>query len=951
MEYARKDDNASDRSDELRKEPVRPLLMISFGTTQAAAVCAIASQIKHASETVPVAFLFFDTMQREAVRDRCHAFGITPEVFDTICTPANFFRLSSPFSPAFDFRAELNRKWKRFVHQEQLEKVCAGLGTNGAAGTPAAGACFVLGSCPSAVRFIRKHVQGLTAVADDKMNLEANLLVLVHTSLRGGTGTGGYAVFGALVREAVGRRAEIRTRVLMPGIFGGDDQSNANAYATLMSSNDAHSRDGGVMLLDTAERCHAPYNGETLFFGSNGHNSIVPKDVVGLQVMTTLPYALPEVQRIINGFRVDNVSSAAFTPQGKPMNTVVETAVSIEACPTWIPKRVAISYLEQGLDAAVREASRSLELRIDELTSAERDDLLARVRKLVTGARLDQPNLLRRIAGDAMFQATTTCQKAHQALSEVDNDTLGEAVPKETRGISTRLAGLVKECEKRALTLSADITAELAAALDATPGPQGLMVASAVLEHLRTCANAVESEAQACEKQIKNLNAAFNEAMRDFNDALNAPWIYRRWNCVRDAAKNVLDCAQAAALMRLRERVCKLLADALKTGGYRADDKGDSAPIAAVIDAVDDWFKRSGQQAIRALNQKMATLKPLKSSLDLAINTRSSYFQRFILGDKENVDDLVREGERIFQRDPHLPPLEDLIAGKLGVDQAIAALLPTMPYYSQLGSDIQELIQSDPHASDMVVHLIRNAMPFARIDKVVEQQQCLSKRRDTLKLLVLPGGPEGPIAEILSREGLIDDSTRVVATRDNRILYYYLREALPLFVLSEDIAELRRSFEVYMAQGGVQTPFWNDEGPKLAHIEAPSDNLRATTGKLLARALVVASDLVFKDRTGCRLIHHEEVRPGFSVPKEESFDTFEQMRDWVENRSRILSDISGVVQKHWKNNPDAHEQALVKEFRNTRDSEQKELLKQALYDMKINPEASTRTKSVKSSAA
>ena len=923
-------------SNALRTEPVRPVMLIAFGSTQPAALCAIATQLRQTQSSVPVAFLFFDTMRREAVRDRCLAQGIPTEVFDSVCTPATFFRFEPPFGPSFDFDAELNSMWKPFVHDEDLEKVCRSLDTNGAAGTPAAGACFVLGSWSRAIKFIRRHLQALTAVADDKLNLEGGTLVLIHTSLRGGTGTGGYSAFGALVRQAVGSRAEIRTRVLMPTIFGGDEQSNANAYAAMQASYDAHSRDRGVPMLDTTERCHAPYTGESWFFGTNGQNAIMPRDTIPLQVMITLPYVLPEIQRVVDGFRIDNVPSSVFTQSGRPMRTVIETAVSIEACPKWIPARIAVGYLYLGLAVAQEQAAKAVALNIESLDAKQREELLTRGQKLIVDAKLDNSNLARRIAGDATYALTTAFQKAHQELAEVDNDTLGELVPKTTRNMAKRLAEIVTGCEKRSDVLATDLVNEVTALLPA-PGPQALLLTKVLVDHFNAVAMQATNEAKKWEEQVKVTNGELHNRMRDFNDALKADWIYRRWNIVRDAAKDVLDAAQNAALARLRERTLRLLSDCLKTDGATVTATGVTEVHAGLIDALSDWHKRRTARLLAVLAKKVAELDAIKASLDLAINTRSSFFQRFVVGDDANVADLTRQAELLFRRDARLPALVDLISDKSTAAQAIEALAPTMPYFDAVNTDLQELVSRDQRAQDLVVHLIRNAKPFAQVDDTVEKQQGLNQRRDTLRLLVLPGGPSGPIARILEDGGLIDPgTTRVVAAADNRILYYYLREALPLYVLKDELDELRRSFRDHLSVPGARSPFWHKEGPTLAHIQAPSDNLRVSTGKLLVRALAVAPELVLQSRTGCKLVHQEEKRPGFFVAKVEEFDTFEEMRSWVERRPRILSDIDGAVEANWKSDPDTHEDALVNAYR-AATGEQQDLLLQSLYDLKIDP--------------
>lgn len=297
---------------------------------------------------------------------------------------------------------------------------------------------------------------------------------------------------------------------------------------------------------------------------------------------------------------------------------------------------------------------------------------------------------------------------------------------------------------------------------------------------------------------------------------------------------------------------------------------------------------------------------------------------------------LNAEVKAIRKRLPHAPPVARFLAGQQDLQRVCADLLPLLPSYAESGHSLVELLASEPRKQHLVVQLLKNRRPFTPIDRAVEAQQGLRNRRDSLVILEVPGGQDGPLAELMLREGIVTHRNQIVASGDDEMRLYTLRDGLPYAAISP-LARYRERHDSYLENPSAITPYTVPNAHQLPGIEPTRTNLREHTQTLLCLARAVLPQRVAPVPSGgCRLRYDRDTGHGFSTTHEESFADFAALVAWVAKRVEVRKTLEVELKHAQDDRPETYRTALMIAWQQATGAEQ-EYLYAALCALKIDP--------------
>lgn len=926
---------------------VHPVLEVVFGTTMAELLLVQHAQLAGLPHLVPWRGLLVDSLPYEDLVARLVQNGWTRKQVEEAIPRSHYFHLTSPFSADFDFDNPLNRAWLATIFEPSLQRLAAQPNAPGCAGTPALGRARVEGNEQDLGMFFQAHLQQLTQVRTETLALLPGVLVFIITTYRGGTGTGAATTGGAVLRSVMGG-GEIHLHTIMPCVYLGDDHAYANAFGTL-SENQWYHRYGGGVPMKGDQLLKAPFESATYTFASNGAVALGHVDALMQEAAILRAYLRAPTQAAINARRVDLVDVTPYDLQDNPMHVRVETALSIRTMHPGTQEYMVTEWVRQEIEE-VRERFEAW-CQSGMLTTDEEQRVKEVVEQMIKDLNLYRGALLARL--DPSPAPTNVLRSFFEQATGMIGSMRAQAIKQNMAGLPSQVRDAFLKFEgswedrarQVAVALPREVMDYVMSKMAASPH-LALTVLERDRDHLASLAKEATKEAE----QEKHKRDA---ASKDLGPALNAVQEARGIlgfinadEVTRDAAHNACNIALAAAHARAQQQRIEYFVKTLEGGMSSLDSRGKPVTIPAVTAVLRD---RQVEQMAAIRRRQAGLVEALRLRLeDLGqqIEKRSQVFQRSLLYDGMSRAKLDEKVRAIRARVPDAPPIAKFLEGQQDLQQTLAALLPLLPSYAESGKSLVELLANEAGKRNLVVQLLRSLKPFTPIDRVVEDQQGLRNRRDTLVVLELPGGQDGPLAELMLHEKIVTNPDQIVASGEDEIRLYVLRDGLPYAAILP-LQSYKGRYDRYLAKPGAITPHTVPNTHQLPGMEPSRTNLRLHTEMVLYTAKATLPHRVAPRPSGGFVLRYEQdTGHGMTTLQEEPFPDFSSMEGWVAKRVELRKALQAELQRHLDDDPEAYKGALVSAWQQAASTE-REHLQEVLFSLKVDPARTLVSKSVK----
>jgi len=907
-----------------------------FGSTLAELLLVQQAHLAGVPDPVPWRGVVVDAMPYEALIARLVQNGWTEKQAMEAIPRSHYFHLAPPFSKDFDFDNPLNRKWLSTIFEPELRRLATMPNAPGCNGTPAMGRARVEGNEQDLGEFFRHHLQELTQVRTETLALLDGVKVFVITTYRGGVGTGATTP-GAAVLRSVMEGGQIHLHAIMPCVYGGDERTYANAYA-MPRENQYYHRYNGRVPMQGDRLLKAPFDTATYVFASNGAVALGPVDALMQEAAIMRAYLRASTQAAINARHVDCAGVIPWDLQDNPMHVRVETALAIRTVPPGTQEYVAAEWLRQELKV-VQDRFEAW-LQDGELTSAEELQLRSVVEDTIKDLNLRSGALLARL------EPSPTPTNALRSFLERATGMLGSMPAKDVKQSMASLPTQVHDAflkfegdwkdgaSKLAVALPREVTAYVMRRMPAARHV-GLAAMERIRGHLARIATEAAQEAEQAKRERDAANARLGPALNAVQEAHGILGFIRADEVTRDAAHTACGIALAATTARAEQQRRESLVQALEVGMSTLDSRGQPETIPPVTVALRDFQSEQVATVRRWQATQLKTLQEHLDELGQRIEKRSQVFQRSLLYDGMTRKQLGLEVRAIRAHVPNAPPVAAFLEGQQTPQEALTNLLPLLPSYAQSGRSLTESLLSDPGKQRVVVPLLRNCKPYTPIDREVEDQQDLRNRRDNLTILELPGGQDGPLAQLMLRERIVTRLDQVVEAGDDEIRLYFLRDGLPYAAMSP-LARYKERHDRYLENPAAITPYTVPNAHQLPGIEPARTNLREHTQALLYTGKAVLPDRVALRPTGDFLLCYDaNTSSGSRRPQEESFTDFADMVTWVAKRAQVRKALEAELELTLNNTPDACKAALIAAWQKAGGAE-REYLYETLCRLKVD---------------
>lgn len=921
---------------------VHAVLEVVFGTTMAELLLVQHAQLAGAAHLVPWRGLVVDSLPYDDLVTRLVQNGWTRHQVTTAIPQSHYFHLTSPFTQGFDFDNPLNRDWEDVIFDPSLRRLAMHPDAPGCAGTPALGRARVEGNELDLRAFFQRHLQALTQIRTETLALQPGVIAFLITTYRGGTGTGA-ATVGATILRSVMAGGDVHLHALMPCIYEGDDRAYTNAFAVLRETQWFHRYGGGVSWKGISVPDKAPFAATTYTFASNGAVSLAPIDALMQEAAILRAYLQVPTQVAISARRVDLTDVTPYDVQDQPMHVRVETALSIRTVHPGTQEYLVTEWVRQEL-AAVQERFEAW-CQSGTLSPDEEAQVRTVVVQTLQDLHLDRTALLARL--DPTPAPTNALRSFFEQATGLLGSMRAQAIKQSMAGLPTQVHDAFQQFEttwaersrQLATTLPQEIIAYVTRTMAAAPH-----LALAALEQVRTTLDRLAQEAtQEAEREKTSrdaANQALGPALSAVQEARGILWYFRTHEVARDAAHQACGLALTAALARAQQQRCECLVQALAGGVHARDSRGQPVTVPAVITALQNLL----QEQIKVVRQRQAvllnTLRRRLDDLGQQITKRSQVFQRSLLFDGMTRAMLDAEVRRIRTHVPDAPPVVAFLEGRREPQQMLAELLPLLPSYADSGRSLEEILMSDPGKRHAVVQLLRHRTPFTPVAREVEDQQGLRNRRDTLTILELPGGQDGPLAALMLKESVVTTQNHIVAADADEIRLYHLRDGLPYAAILP-LQQYQQRYAQYLANPGAITPHTVPNAHQLPASAPARTNLRTHTQTLLAVVKAVLPDrLALRPSGGFVLRYDADTGYGGTAMQEEGFADFDALVGWVAQRAALRKAFEAELRQTLDADPTAYTAALLSAWQQATEEERRHL-QPALFALHLDPNQKT----------
>ena len=915
-----------------------PVMIAIFGTTKIELPLVLKAQAIGMKDVTPWRCICVDSMAYEDVVTRLtQNCWTTNQVMETI-PRSHYFQLPNPFNEDFSFDDPINKDWLSTIFDPILRRIAKRPDGPGCAGTPALGRARVEGNEQALSTFFERHLYELTQLKTETLAIKKGVMAFVVTTYRGGTGTGATMPATALLKQAMDG-GFIHLHAVMPDAYGGDPRAAANAFAATVENQGYHRYNCGVPLKG-GRTLKAPLDSATYMFGSNGSVTLHPRDILMQEAAILLSYLKAPTQSAITARLVDLTDVTPYDLDDRPMHVRLETAISIQTMHPGVQDYLVLEWVRQELEeTAVRfeEWCKS-----SKLFPQEESRKNAAFESLLKEGDLAINNLLNRL------DPSPAPPNALRSFFEHANGMIGSMKAGEIKQNMANLPAQVRDAfvryedgwKKGMQTLAQKLPDEIATlVMSRFAGAKYLALST--LEKIRFyLADSVKDlgkEAEIAKKNREAAGAQLGQALKEVQEAKGLFSIIKSDEVTRDAAQKACGVALAAAMERVKQQRFESLIQALAGEMTFSDDTGKAIPIPSITAALRNIQTGKIAEIRERYTSQIQGITNRLTELGQGIEKRSQVFQRSIVYDglsREKLNELVLEFRK---RIPHAPPVEKFLEGKQDLQGTLKELLPHLPSYVDRNLSLTEILANNSEKRKLVLHLLRNTKPFTPINRVVEEQQNLRNRRDTMMILEIPGGRDASLADLMLNEGIVQDRNQIVDSGSDEIRLYYLRDGLPYGAIQPLLERYKNTYERYMETPTAVTPYTFADAHLLPGLEPPKVNLRIHTELLLYTAKVILPDRVkTKPSGGFIFSYQEETGYQFLSSKEEQFQDFNSMTGWLAKRPQIRNILEDELKSNLDSNPSAYKETLVETWRQAVGTE-KDRLQHVLFSLKIDP--------------
>lgn len=916
-----------------------PLFILIVGSTMAEIPLRLQGQPDTGQGAVPLRCVVVDALPYADAVERLVQAGWTRDQVTDAMPRSHYFHLESPFSDSFRFDDPLNSDWRTTIFEPSLERLAARPDSPGCAGTPALGRARVEGQERELRNFLEQHLHELIRIRPDTLALLPGVVVYLVTTYRGGTGTGASALLAALLRTVM-PDAQIHAHVVMPCVYGGDDRAYANAYAALRESQACHRFNEGVPVRG-GRLLKPPFDSFTPVFARNSTVALGPQDALTQVVGILRAYRQARTQQAINARHVDLTDVIPYDLLDLPTHVRTEIALSVRTVQPGVLDYLAMTWIRQEIEALHGRFEAWTE---KGMLTPEEDQLAARAAEdTIRDLGLQRDALLARI--DPSPQPANALRTLFEQISARIGSMRAADIKQSIPGLPVRVRDTFLKFERSWADLARQLTASLPRQVTdhvlTTVGSSHLALAvmRRIIQHLSALVGEARQEAEREKTRRDTAGAQLGPALHAVQQARGILVVFNSDEVTRDAAHKACGIAMSGAMARVQQQRLEYLVAALEGGMTSTDGRGRPVKLPSILEALGTAEVERLADMRKRLTEQLERLQALLADLGQAINRRSRVFQRSVLLDDMSTSALELEAQGLRKRIPHVPAIARFLEGSEALSATVTDVVPLIPSYTACAQPIARLLTEDPVKREIVVHLLRGASPFTPLDPVIEEQQGLRNRRDSLVILELPGGQDGALADLMLREGIVASRNHIVDSGDDEIRIFKLRDGLPYYAIRA-LSRYEERHAHYLSGAGAVTPYTTAGAHRLPRIAPPRTNLRRHTEQLVytARA-ALAHRLAARPSGGFDFIYEEETGQGFAVEKQEHFDDLDSLVGWLAKRIQTRKALERELARHLDEDPEAYRSALLRAWHDAEGIE-RERLREALYELKVDPSRS-----------
>jgi hypothetical protein len=916
---------------------VHPVLIVISGTTLAELAVVLASQNLDVSDSVPYRVVVIDSLPYEDIVNRLVQNNWTREQVLAALPRANYFHLASPFADAFDFDNPLSRDWRTTIFEPALERLASKPEAPGCAGTPALGRARVEGNEAELQTFFETHLHELTQVRTETLGLQPGVTVFMVTTFRGGTGTGAVVPGGAVLRSTLAE-GTIHLHAIMPDVYSGDYRAHANAYAAVRELQNCH-RFGEMVPFKGGRQLPAPFDTTTLIFASNGAVALRQTDALMQEAAILGAYLRARSQSSINSRLVDLTDVAPYTIEDDPMHVRVETAVSIRNVLPGTLEYIVGEWIRQKLEANREDFE--LWCQTADLPSVARLRVREIAQQALLDLNLDPASLLARLESvpSSANKLRNFFEQVSVTLSSMDSETIKQniaSVPSQVRALFQKFEA---DWEERGNLLARELPREIVtyvmSRLSEVPH-LGLAVISQILETLTALIKDCRADAANEQKRRDEAASQLSKAMSSVQESRGILGIFNRNEVTRDAAQQACAIALRAAQARADQQRLEGLSRLLESDGVSMNAAGTPVPIPAVINALRSEQLR--QMALTRTKQsaRLEEVRRLLDELSQRIEKRSQVFNRALIYDQIDLQRLNQVAREMSEGLPLPEALRQFLKGEATLAATISEMLPLVPFYVEAGRSLPEVLENDADKRGLVLALLRNRQPFTPLDRVVEDQQGLRNRRDSLTILQVPGGPDSELAALMLREGIVSNLNQIVDSGDDEIRLYLVRDGLP-YAAIRPLARYKERHDNYLSNPAAITPYTRAGSHLLPGLEPSRVNLRTRTEEIVYVAKAVLPGRVETKPSGGLVLRYEkDTGHGFPSLHEESFAAVSALVLWLAKQVFARKSLEAELADTLDRDPAVYRDKLLTSW-SAATGKEREYLQEALYKVKVDP--------------
>ncbi len=688
----------------------------------------------------------------------------------------------------------------------------------------------------------------------------------------------------------------------------------------------------------------APYNTFTPLYGQGKTPALGPGDVMNLCAADALAMLQVSSQRAINSGAVDMTDVHRHDMDDLPTYARQLTALELRPVNEGVLDYIASTYLAQDIAARSArfeewaEGSRTLDVQEEE-----------RVEKFIANLIRDEGvsarGLLHKI--DDKGIARNDLQSLFETLRGCVTNDGPEEIKAEMRRfpekVRERFARYRTRWDEAAVALCRRLADSLEAMVrEAFPAAVHLQLGALerIAQKLDATASDLQSSVDAAEQQRASSGRTLQTALDYIQRAHGLLGVFGRADAVRDAAFDALNHAVPAAQARFSQECGELALQVLRDGLEVKNPAGERRPVLSVLQVIRERRPQMIASARKNYAALTASVEEIQDNARRKIERGSPVFQRALLHDGKSVNELDAEAERLRERVGTPPGVVRLLRGECSVPELLQELLPLLPDYRDIDRPLLEVLQDSEYWATFA-QIVRNARHMLPTNRLVEEQLQLRNRRDTLEMLELPGGQEGPLGEWAVREDLVRDPNHIVDSGDPKVArYVFIRDGLPLAIFPQ-IQHYQARYDRYMAHPGSISPHTFKEGVKTPPVQPPRTNLTLHTKELLYVAKATLPERVKELPSGAAVIHHRQATEvtGYTVDEREELPNFQALVNWTAKHPDVRKELEERLRTALDTDPDRYIERLRTAWTNSIGGEEKDFLRNALHRLRIDPQA------------